>query len=411
MSVLYIYKHLRNIFSSNTYLARRVRRKLNSSKQINMTNMLKNFTNLISGKRDNLDGEDAIHVYYEGNNTKSKRERDTSGSGGCCCFGPESSTDAEHTCCQDVWGGFFRNSAKGPERECSAEETYQINFSKVFAKQFTSIILCAVVVWFMQIRLGQGSDNLPRLFDCDPDSATSIIVVDGIAGEFDDDGVSFCNFKSSLVVVSFLFLFPFLLETFSVLTIIWVSSINSDVLVPVVDGKYVGQDKIFNEVFSTNVFRRSLSCFLVIWQVPAEILRINADSSKPVSKWLLITEMVWKFAVFMFPDIALTFLLFPVSYFVMISSDSPEDVLVNLVAVQIFAELDDIFVKMLFSPRSSAGERVLAYVNENPNADRATYSPFQAYTLNENRHEMGIKVKELPQMKKFHDYTGHHLTS
>ena len=66
---------------------------------------------------------------------------------------------------------------------------------------------------------------------------------------------------------------------------------------------------------------------------------------------------------------------------------------------------------MLFSPRASCGERVLAYTNVNPNADKAKYEPFQAYSMNESRHEMGIKVKNLQQMKYFHEYTGHHLTS
>lgn len=83
----------------------------------------------------------------------------------------------------------------------------------------------------------------------------------------------------------------------------------------------------------------------------------------------------------MLPDLVLTLALFPLSYFVMQSFNNPEEVLVNLVALQIFADLDDLFIPLLLRPRQSVGDAIQNYISENPNALVPRYSPQQAYVL------------------------------
>lgn len=244
------------------------------------------------------------------------------------------------------------------------------------------------------------------LFQCDPDANDSLT---GVKGEFKDDGVLFCYFKSVLTVLSLFFLFPYLLESLSIVTIIWVSSINDEVLIPISDGLYVGFDELFNEVMSSNPLIRTLSSVMVLWYVPRLILRIANQSEAGIPTILLILEMIWKFAVFMLPDVLLTLALFPTSYLVMVSSQSPEDLVVNLVAVQVLATLDDQFVKTLLRPRASVGDAIQNYLSVNPEAVTASYSPLEAYLLTENRNEMGVKVARREEMKEFHYYEGMHL--
>lgn len=361
----------------------------------------------LRGLRQNKQKEsDKIH-YTFGN---TKRPKDSKCKTWCCGRG-------NHRCCSDVWGNFFINRKKsGTPRDCSKDETYELDFLKVFVKQIVSTTLFGLVCWFVYITDFQRNTvdgqnvTLPFLFDCNGDSRRSIISVDEVENDFIDEGVQFCYFKSTMVLFSNILLFPFLLETVSVLTIVWVSSINSSVLVPIVEGKYVGNDVIFNTVLSSNPFKRAAECALILYNVPKEILRLNEETENPVTKWLLVTEMVWKLLVFMVPDVLLTSSLFLVSYYVMISSDTPEDILVNLVAVQVFAELSDKFVKLLLSPRASCGEKIGSYVNDNPHSTKAVYRPFQAYLLNELRHQMGIRVAKNDEMFYYHNYTGHHLT-
>lgn len=358
------------------------------------------------GRKHNVRESDKIHVDY-----------DNSARDGSCTIG-ECFDQGGHVCCCDVWGGCMKDRSLDPtlrDRDCTEEETFKLDFFRVFMKQLVSGVLFALVSWYIFITANQRESKegqnvtFPMLFDCDPDSPTSIIFVDELEDDFDDGGVQFCYFKSAMTVISFLLLFPLLIETISILTIIWVSSINPGVLVPIVDGKYVGSDDILDNLFKDRVPKRIIECFFVLYSVPKEILKINKELEKPVSRLLLLVEMLWKLIVLMLPDVLLTGSLFFVSYFVMISSDNPEDVIVNLVAVQIFAELDDIFVRTLFTPRVNCGKKLSTYVVENSFGKRPIYRPFQAYIATEQRHQMGIKVPKNDRMFYYHDYTGHHL--
>lgn len=62
------------------------------------------------------------------------------------------------------------------------------------------------------------------------------------------------------------------------------------------------------------------------------------------------------------PDWILAYALFPLSVLVILSSQTVGEVLINLVAMQIFAQLDDILVKMIVRPDLSNGQVLLSYV-------------------------------------------------
>mmetsp|Transcript_15387 Transcript_15387/g.18658 ORF Transcript_15387/g.18658 Transcript_15387/m.18658 type:complete len:319 (-) Transcript_15387:334-1290(-) len=67
------------------------------------------------------------------------------------------------------------------------------------------------------------------------------------------------------------------------------------------------------------------------------------------------------FLFLLLPDITLTVILFPLSFLVVSTSESVAETFVNLVAVQIFAQLDDFLVKMIVLPRKSIGFNLEGY--------------------------------------------------
>lgn len=64
------------------------------------------------------------------------------------------------------------------------------------------------------------------------------------------------------------------------------------------------------------------------------------------------------------PDMLLSVLLFPLSALVILSSQTAGEVLINIVAVQIFAQLDDILVKMVTRQDVSIAQTMLLYVDD-----------------------------------------------
>eukprot|EP00924_Labyrinthula_sp_SR-Ha-C_P010807 maker-scaffold_35-snap-gene-2.88-mRNA-1 protein AED:0.00 eAED:0.00 QI:168/1/1/1/0.66/0.5/4/295/368 len=274
-------------------------------------------------------------------------------------------------------------------RPCSEDEKFVISSSKLYFKQLITTGIIAIVAWFFVVKLEEDS-KIGELFNCDANDNDSIIAADEVAGDFKDGGESFCYFKSVMIIVSFIFLFPFALRTLSLVLILWVSIINEEVLIPVSEGFYAGQGQVYSALMSSNPLRRVFSTISGFRQIVVFLVTSTDGNCKKV---IMVFEIVWKFFIFLLPDILLTFSLFPISYFVMHSSKSPDEVVVNLVAVQVFATLDEIFVKMLMRPREDVGETIQNYCEVNPKIERAMYRPLNAYLLVVNRHEMGIPVQ------------------
>lgn len=62
------------------------------------------------------------------------------------------------------------------------------------------------------------------------------------------------------------------------------------------------------------------------------------------------------------PEFLLSMLFIPLSVLVINSSTSLTDILVNLVALQIFSQLDDVVVRMLLRPMKSIGTVLDSYL-------------------------------------------------
>ena len=78
----------------------------------------------------------------------------------------------------------------------------------------------------------------------------------------------------------------------------------------------------------------------------------GSGESKGVALYLLVIT----------PDFFLCVLFVPLSVLVINSSSSLTDILVNLVALQIFSQLDDVLVRMLLRPMKSIGTVLDSYL-------------------------------------------------
>jgi len=191
-----------------------------------------------------------------------------------------------------------------------------------------------------------------------------------------------------------------------------VSSVNKSVLIPISGGDYVGYAPIFNEVLSPNIFKRTLYSFAAIVIIPMRVIKLQLESSDTEggSSWWIVWSLLWKTILFMLPDLAFTISLFGVSFLVMESSKTPDELFVNLVAVQVFATLDEQFVKIIMRPRRSVGESLGNYTRANAAVEKPKYNPFEQFTLSLNRHEWGVKVPGKTKLQDIHDYNGFHFT-
>jgi len=91
---------------------------------------------------------------------------------------------------------------------------------------------------------------------------------------------------------------------------------------------------------------------MIVCGLPSRLLRAcirSEEAPEDRRAWWSAFNRVWGLA----PDAMLTWSLFPVSYFVIMDSTTAAGVITNLVAVTVFASLDDIIVQMLLSPQQA----------------------------------------------------------
>lgn len=79
------------------------------------------------------------------------------------------------------------------------------------------------------------------------------------------------------------------------------------------------------------------------------------------------------FAVVIIPELFTTLLLLPLSILVINSSDNLTDVLVNLVALQVFSQIDDVLVRILLRPAGSLGRLLDIYLAPYEECDSMIY--------------------------------------
>jgi hypothetical protein len=92
--------------------------------------------------------------------------------------------------------------------------------------------------------------------------------------------------------------------------------------------------------------------------------------------WLVVVGLL---------DFIQTLVLFPLALVIIFSADAPSDVLVNIVAVQVFAGLDDEFVRALQNPRETKLEALETYCRMN--ADKGNDSAREALAEAEKKEK------------------------
>mmetsp|Transcript_17329 Transcript_17329/g.19723 ORF Transcript_17329/g.19723 Transcript_17329/m.19723 type:complete len:316 (+) Transcript_17329:133-1080(+) len=293
-------------------------------------------------------------------------------------------------------------------RACTSNEKFEVSLGNVFIKQIVSLVLLGIVIWYCRLEIYFSDRVFPSLFDCDVNASDTYITALGASNLYTDGGVKFCYFKSSMIVLSWALLVPFLLESVSILNVIMISAINSEVLIPISNGEYAGHDATISEVFSSNPVRRTAYSIISLFVAPYRILKIQLENSNKDEKLAIIARLFFRILVFMIPDLLSTGSLFLVSFLVMDSSNSADELVVNLVAVQIFASIDDSFVQMILRPRASVASALRSYSNYSSKEERASYSPVEELQSTYQRHEFGLK-DGTGTMKTLHDYEGFHF--
>eukprot|EP00924_Labyrinthula_sp_SR-Ha-C_P001425 snap_masked-scaffold_44-processed-gene-1.79-mRNA-1 protein AED:1.00 eAED:1.00 QI:0/0/0/0/1/1/3/0/346 len=308
------------------------------------------------------------------------------------------------------YNGFFCGMMNQPapknSRLATKEENYEIDYARIRFKQLMTCIFCGICVIFTHlkrdaIRIERGEDvyitALP--FICDIDSDRSIVLIDNVTDVYSDQGGLYCYFKSCMVILSMVMLFPLFLRSLRQTTIMIISYLEKDVKIPISNGQYSGTGK------SSSIFHNPYLGTFGNISIISEVYGLwNSLSSKNMKG----LRLIWALIYLGFPDIILNILLFVVSYFVMISTRTLEDIVVKLVAVHVFARLDETLVKYSYRPRSLIGDSILNYVKPNPNSTVATYEPIKAFELSLDRHEMGVKLPREQEivMNNFHEYEG-----
>ena len=216
------------------------------------------------------------------------------------------------------------------------------------------------------------------MFNCDPESNTSIIVADGIQNDFDDEGVDFCKYKSLMICFSLALLIPFMMESLIIVWILLYSMVFRDLKIPIVNGRYVAVGVIFENLMHPNPFVRllvSLSPRLDIFFKLDEYMRpCGICGGRNLT--LMYLRIIGTFFMLAVADLLLSFYLFIVAYYLMQESTSHGELLVNLVATQILGQLDEIIVKTLLKPRSSVAQALQIYLIDDPDSLEPKYSPF-----------------------------------
>ena len=86
-------------------------------------------------------------------------------------------------------------------------------------------------------------------------------------------------------------------------------------------------------------------------------------------KWRIFTLYLF----ILTEDLLLFALLFPVSVIVVLDSDSPEEALVNVVALQVFAFVDEEIVRQLLNPSRALGLSFESLVTNHPRAKKVAF--------------------------------------
>jgi hypothetical protein len=215
------------------------------------------------------------------------------------------------------WG----NGEDGPHDaapQTKPEKTMRLRRDIVIFKGFVCAVLFSLVVVMLTMAYMNG--ELPPAQDfCgkDPDTDAELSVLD-----------SFCQLKISVLVLSFLLLFP------------EIAAMGAQTSALMVEGE---DHPAMKYEFGWFSFLGLWSSFLPVFLVG--LLLFNKMRGKGI-RWMTV---ICYFTLWF--ESLLTWSILPLSYFVLSSSSAVSDLVVNLVAVQFFASIDDDICSRIFRLR------------------------------------------------------------
>ncbi|GBG26920.1 Hypothetical Protein FCC1311_031432 [Hondaea fermentalgiana] len=220
----------------------------------------------------------------------------------------------------------------------------EIKQSAPIVKACVSVVLLFPTVWVIALLSTTVSFSCAR----ESDSQASRQTPGFLTASVDEDT---CWLRLLCAVLSMVFLLPFLHECVTI-----VLEVAKCETIPFLKGTTVYAKR-------SEVKDLLINC-AVICALPVFLILVPLFPFYKVANRVFGVKLEFKIVgtiLMLLPDFCLTVALFPLSFLVVASSESPGDIIVNIVAVQVFAQLDDIIVRMLVQHNASVGQALDAY--------------------------------------------------
>eukprot|EP00924_Labyrinthula_sp_SR-Ha-C_P016645 snap_masked-scaffold_6-processed-gene-10.13-mRNA-1 protein AED:1.00 eAED:1.00 QI:0/0/0/0/1/1/2/0/376 len=284
-----------------------------------------------------------------------------------------------------------------PLRPCTKEEQFRISYSK---------ILCGFILTY--IFLLQARENIDSLqtgvnlelstiffnfySDCFIEENTnfSINETEKYISQVEDYEQTFCVFKNLIILFNFMLLLPVVFESLNVIGILMISMTREEVIVSISGGEYVGYDNVITECHSGHLCKRAKFSIFGGYVLCRKLCRNEETTSKrySLSWWLFLSILS------LLPDLILSLLLYPLSFYLLIQRDTLESIIISFVAVQFFARIDDEIVHKIFFPRRSTGAILSNYLKPHEDAKIPYYRPLREFWATSQSYNFGLLQEE-----------------
>ena len=258
----------------------------------------------------------------------------------------------------DVFTEWSKDAFHGHRTEAPEESLIQLSTYKVLLRTLFSWFLVALFSLYARGKV-RGGEPIPH-FNCRLDDPLSIVNFDGVA-DLDDDGRSHCELKMLVVIVSSLILLLSAYSSLSKACVRCFSFQNPHVDIPIVNMEYRGFPSYLN---GNSRCYQGTTCMLwscwLNYELCMGVMRLHYNKGPQFRGFWW--DYIHRFLVFFFvalPDIAVAVALIPVNVLLLLFTETIEDLLVNLVAVQLFSNLADVLLDHLFNPREYVGQHLI----------------------------------------------------
>lgn len=167
--------------------------------------------------------------------------------------------------------------------------------------------------------------------------------------------LSLCWFKRAVALFAFFVLLPYLFESWNVgaMLLLCIDKRQSAFVVADKRGRVIGLDMDGTLYFNGPVARIYGDVLFQLLLLPARLLAALVLVPIAVLSGRSWTHNTGVLELLILMDLLHTFLLPPLAVIVVLSSGSPTDILINFAAVSIFAQIDDILVRLVVTRKSN----------------------------------------------------------